>query len=243
MKNDLRKSKGKEIIDIAAQTPSAYTIVLGMSKLDLEPLAPRKVNKKNNVVEYIRDVDVKHSLLKANSELIYATCKKSMFDGVHDTCLLDFVKNVNSHAKFAKKHKKQNIWKPTSHVFTEVGLKWKPTGRTFTIVGNSCPLTRITSANVVPPNKTTAHSVEIQKLELKVYNRKPKNVGSSKKAKTVKPKNANNSDSNQTWGSNATDIPSSSSLVMTGCPDCSLVSGLWMFKTHDREPLSAHELC
>ncbi|GJY79203.1 retrovirus-related pol polyprotein from transposon TNT 1-94 [Tanacetum coccineum] len=27
-----------------------------------------------------------------------------------------------------------------------------------------------------------------------------------------------------------------------GCPDCSLVSGLWMFETYNREPLSAHEL-
>ncbi|GJY13947.1 retrovirus-related pol polyprotein from transposon TNT 1-94 [Tanacetum coccineum] len=46
----------------------------------------------------------------------------------------------------------------------------------------------------------------------------------------------------QTWGSNATDIPSSSSLVMTGCPDCTLVSGLQMFETHDKESLSAHKL-
>ncbi|GKE74044.1 retrovirus-related pol polyprotein from transposon TNT 1-94 [Tanacetum coccineum] len=29
---------------------------------------------------------------------------------------------------------------------------------------------------------------------------------------------------------------------MTGCPDCSLVFGLRMFKTYNREPLSAHEL-
>ncbi|GJW44454.1 retrovirus-related pol polyprotein from transposon TNT 1-94 [Tanacetum coccineum] len=220
LKNNLRKLKGKEIIDIAAQTPSAYTIVPGMFKLDLEPLAPsakkvvvtpknkvnkvrfaepltsssnikqvessttsdsntpmlsptglkcstsncgskptgnkkndrisrtpsknmknkvevqpRKVNKKNSVVEPIRDVNVKHSLLNANSEPIYATCKKSIFDGVHDMCLLVFVENVNSRAKSAKKHKKQNIWKLTGNVFTEVGLKWKPTGRTFTIVG------------------------------------------------------------------------------------------------------------
>ncbi|GJT76369.1 retrovirus-related pol polyprotein from transposon TNT 1-94 [Tanacetum coccineum] len=179
---------------------------------------PRKVNKKNSVVEPIPDVDVKHSLLNANSKPICATCKKSMFDGVHDMCLLDFVENVNSRAKSAKKHKKQNIWKPTGHVFTEVGLKWKPTSRTFTIVGNSCPLTRITSANVVPPKKTTSDSVETQKPELKVYSRKPKNVknvGSSKKAKIVESKNANHSEPNHTWGSNATDIPSSSSLVMT----------------------------
>nr|GEX21957.1 hypothetical protein [Tanacetum cinerariifolium] len=81
---------------------------------------------------------VKQSLLNANSELICATCKKSMFDSVHDMCLFDFVENVNSRAKSAKKHKKQNIWKPTGHVCTEVGLKWKPTGKTFTIVDSEC---------------------------------------------------------------------------------------------------------
>ncbi|GKC44359.1 retrovirus-related pol polyprotein from transposon TNT 1-94, partial [Tanacetum coccineum] len=144
---------------------------------------PRNVNKKNSVVESIRDVDVKHSLLNVNSEPICATCKKSMFDDVHEMRLFDFVEN------------------------------WKPTGRTFTIVGNSCPLTRITSANVVPPKKSTSHSVETQKLELKVYSRKPKNVknvGLSKKAKIVESKNANHLEPNHTWGSNATDITSSS---------------------------------
>ncbi|GJX61069.1 hypothetical protein Tco_0293969, partial [Tanacetum coccineum] len=76
----------------------------------------------------------------------------------------------------------------------------------------------ITPANVVPPKKTTSDSVETQKPELKVYSRKPrniKNVGSSKKAKIVESKNANHSKPNHTWGSNAIDIPSSSSLVMT----------------------------
>nr|GEW36961.1 hypothetical protein [Tanacetum cinerariifolium] len=41
-------------------------------------------------------------------------------------------------------------------------------------------------------------------------------------AKIVESKNANHSEPNHTWGSIATDIPSSSSLVMTGCPDCTL---------------------
>ncbi|GJT28432.1 retrovirus-related pol polyprotein from transposon TNT 1-94 [Tanacetum coccineum] len=103
----------------------------------------------NRVVKPVCDVDVKHSLSKANSDILCATCNKSMFDGVHDKCLLDLVQNGNKRTKSAKKHKNQNIWKPTSHVFTEVGFKWKPTGRIFTIVGNSCPLTRITSTNVV----------------------------------------------------------------------------------------------
>ncbi|GJU51799.1 retrovirus-related pol polyprotein from transposon TNT 1-94 [Tanacetum coccineum] len=145
-----------------------------------------------------------HSLSNSNSKIICATCNKSMFNGVHDMCLLDFVKNVKSRAKSAKKHKKQNIWKPTGHVFTEVGLEWKPTGRT--------------SANVVPPKQTTSYSAVIQKPEIKVYSRKPKNVknvGSSKMAKIVESKNANHLEPNHTWGSNATDIPSSSSLVKT----------------------------
>ncbi|GJR23639.1 retrovirus-related pol polyprotein from transposon TNT 1-94 [Tanacetum coccineum] len=178
--------------DRISQTPSRNM----KNKVEAQP---RKVNNKNRVVEPLCDINVKHSLLNANSEPICAT----------------------------------------------LGLKWKPIGRTFTIVGNSCPLTRITSANVVPPKKTTSHSIETQKPELKVYSRTPKNiknVGLSKKAKIVESKNANHSEPNHTWGSNATDIPSSSSLVMIGCPDCSLLSGLRMFETYDREPLSAHEL-
>ncbi|GJT71666.1 retrovirus-related pol polyprotein from transposon TNT 1-94 [Tanacetum coccineum] len=81
-------------------------------------------------------------------------------------------------------------------------------------------LDQITLANVVPPKKTTSHSVKTQKPELKVYSRIPKNVKntcSSKKAKIGESKNANHSEPNHTWGSNATDISSSSSLVMTAC--------------------------
>ncbi|GKE09215.1 hypothetical protein Tco_1412766 [Tanacetum coccineum] len=104
---------------------------------------------------------------------------------------------------------------------------------------------KFTSTNVVSPKQTTSHADDIQKPELKVYSRKlkhVKNIGSSKKAKIVESKNANHSEPNQTWGSNAIDIPSSSSLFMIGCPDCTLVSGLQMFETHDKESLSAHKL-
>nr|GEZ18365.1 hypothetical protein [Tanacetum cinerariifolium] len=179
LKDDLRRIKGKKIVDIAAKKPYANTIVPGMFKLDLEPLVPRdtcpnainlsakkvavtpknkvqkvrfaepltsssnikqvessnttysntpmlsptrlkcstsncsskplgnkkndrisqtpnrnmknkveaqprNVNKKNRVFEPIRNVDVTQSQLNVNSELICATCKKYMFDGVHD---------------------------------------------------------------------------------------------------------------------------------------------------------------
>ncbi|GJT80093.1 integrase, catalytic region, zinc finger, CCHC-type containing protein [Tanacetum coccineum] len=229
------KPPGNKRNDRISQTPSR-------NKKNKVEAQPRKVNKMNRVVKPVCDVDVKHSLSNVNSKILCATCNKSMFDGVHDKCLLDLVQNGNNRTKSAKKHKKQNIWKPTGHVFTEVGFKWKPTDRTFTIVGNSFPLKRFTSTNIMSSKKTTSHSTKIQKPEIKVYSRKTKNVkniGSSKIAKIVESKNANHSEPNQTWRSNATDIQSSSSLVMTGCPDCTLVSGLRMFKTHDRESLSA----
>ncbi|GKE67071.1 hypothetical protein Tco_1521232, partial [Tanacetum coccineum] len=179
-------------------------------------------NKVNHVVKPVCYVDVKHSLSKANFEILYATCNKLIFDGVHDKCLLDLMLNGNNRTKSAKQR------------------------RIFTIVGNTYLLTRITLTNVVPPKQTTSHSDEIQKPEIKVYSRKPKNVGnigSSKIDKIGESKNANHSEANQIYGSTAIDIPSSFSLVMTGCPDCTLVSGLWMLETHDRESLSAHELC
>ncbi|GKA47243.1 retrovirus-related pol polyprotein from transposon TNT 1-94 [Tanacetum coccineum] len=81
---------------------------------------PRKVNKSNHVVKPVCDVNVKQSLSNANSEILCATCNKFKFDGVHDKCLLDFVQHGNNRTKSAKKHRKQTIWKPTGHVFTEV---------------------------------------------------------------------------------------------------------------------------
>ncbi|GJT41441.1 retrovirus-related pol polyprotein from transposon TNT 1-94 [Tanacetum coccineum] len=50
-------------------------------------------------------------------------------------------------------------------------------------------------------------------MQLNHNNQSLKSICSSKKAKIVESKNANNSEPNHTWGSNAIDIPSSSSLV------------------------------
>ncbi|GKC38792.1 hypothetical protein Tco_1051176 [Tanacetum coccineum] len=54
LKNNLRKIKGKEIVDIAAQIPSANTIVPGMFKLDLEPLAPRLLQNREAHIDYLK---------------------------------------------------------------------------------------------------------------------------------------------------------------------------------------------
>ncbi|GKB77090.1 retrovirus-related pol polyprotein from transposon TNT 1-94, partial [Tanacetum coccineum] len=74
--------------DRISQTPSR-------NKKNKVEAQPRKVNKMNRVVKPVCDVDVKHSLSKMNFEILCATCNKSMFDGVHDKCLLDLAQNGN----------------------------------------------------------------------------------------------------------------------------------------------------
>nr|GEY06764.1 retrovirus-related Pol polyprotein from transposon TNT 1-94 [Tanacetum cinerariifolium] len=39
------------------------------------------------------------------------------------------------------------------------------------------------------------------------------------------------------------DVKTGCLCAICGCPECTLVSRLWIFKTHDRESLSAHKLC
>ncbi|GJQ94185.1 retrovirus-related pol polyprotein from transposon TNT 1-94 [Tanacetum coccineum] len=246
LKNDLRKVKGKEIIDIAAQIPSANTIVPGIFKLDLEPLAssakkvvvtPRNKVKKVRFDEPLTsssNIKQVESSNTSNSDtpvfsstgLKCSTSKcgsKPTGNKRNDIILQTPSRNMKNkvEAQPRKVNKKNRVVEPIRDINVKHSLlnaNSEPicaTCRTFTIVGNSYRLTRITSANAVLPKKTTFDSVETQKPVLKVYSRKPKNVGSSKKAKIVESKNANHSESNHTWGSNATDIPSYSSLVMT----------------------------
>ncbi|GJZ62911.1 retrovirus-related pol polyprotein from transposon TNT 1-94 [Tanacetum coccineum] len=68
---------------------------LSRNKKNKVEVQPRKVNNSNRVVKPFCDVDVKHSLSNTHSEILCATCNKSMFDGVHDKYLLDLVQNGN----------------------------------------------------------------------------------------------------------------------------------------------------
>ncbi|GJV27707.1 retrovirus-related pol polyprotein from transposon TNT 1-94 [Tanacetum coccineum] len=177
LKNDLRKLKGKEIVENVAQIPIATTIALGMFKLDLEPISHRLKNNRDAYKDYLKKTIEHTNIIRRTTPRL---------------CL--------------------QVYKTRSGT--------KPTGRLFTLVGNSCPLTRITPTKVVHLKETTSHSVETQKLEIKVYSRRPKqvkNVGSSNKATIVESKIANNSEPNHSWGSNATDVPSSSSFVNDSC--------------------------
>nr|GEU79222.1 retrovirus-related Pol polyprotein from transposon TNT 1-94 [Tanacetum cinerariifolium] len=175
-----------------------------VKKVKCDDHVMQSISNANSLSISINNAPVKNSVNDVKSVCLCAICGKCMIAETHHECIQLVVTKMNESkkSKSTKKHKKQNVWKTTGHVFTEVGLKWKPTGRTFTIVD------------------------EIQKPKIKVYCRKSKNVkhiGSSKIAKIVESKNANHSEPNHTWGSIETDITSSSSLVMTGCPDYTLI--------------------
>nr|GEW53997.1 copia protein [Tanacetum cinerariifolium] len=311
LQSELRRLKGKHVLDNAATITNATTIAPGMFKLDIEPLSYRLKNNRDAREDYLKKTIentyticglVERARKKNHSEpLLDSACKftkhvhellvyvsqtcpsftkpseklvvvtpmnkvkrvkfaepltsssnihkqQCMFDANHDVCFLDFVNDVNMRTKSKSKSKENqllNIWKPTGKVFTEVGHKWKLTGRLFTIVGNSYPLTRITPTKVVHLKETTSNSGETQKLEIKVYSIRPKHrksVGSSKKTKIVESKIANNSKPTHLWGSKATDVSSSSSLVNDRLSR--LFSGIWTLdaQTYDRESLLAYEL-
>ncbi|GKC47561.1 retrovirus-related pol polyprotein from transposon TNT 1-94 [Tanacetum coccineum] len=231
------------MVENTAQIPIATTIALSMFKLDLDPLAYRLLKNREAHIDYLKHTQEQANILRGIVEQDKAkrlldnalnfACKhakriQELLVYVRDTCpntykpseklvaVIPMNKVKKVRIESVKKCQKQNIWKPMGHMFTEVGHKWKLTGRLFTIVGNSCPLTRITPTKVVHLKETTSNSGETQKPEIKVYSRRPKqvkSVGSSKKAKIVESKIANNSEPTNLWGSNATDVPSSSSLV------------------------------
>ncbi|GKC65932.1 hypothetical protein Tco_1098530 [Tanacetum coccineum] len=54
LKNDLRKFKGKDIVDNAAQASNATTIGPGMYKLDLVTLAPKDKNNRKTHIYYLK---------------------------------------------------------------------------------------------------------------------------------------------------------------------------------------------
>nr|GEW76855.1 hypothetical protein [Tanacetum cinerariifolium] len=64
LKNDLRKLKGKEIIENAAQLPIATSIAPGMFKIDLDPLAPRLLKNREARIDYLKHTQEQADILQ-----------------------------------------------------------------------------------------------------------------------------------------------------------------------------------
>ncbi|GJX77219.1 hypothetical protein Tco_0324030 [Tanacetum coccineum] len=207
------QEQGNTKKDKIQRTPSSTQ----KNKVEAHPRAVKSsLKNKNSVVEPKRTVNVQHSKLNANSELLCVKCNGCMLSDNHDLCVLDFINDVNARnkSKSVKKCSKIKVWKPTGKVFTNIRYTWRPTSRTFTIVGNVCPLTRITTTVEVPLRNLTALKSDTPKpVVTLVYSKKPKksktNVPVSK-SNIIKSISANTKEPSQSWGSIVSDVPSSS---------------------------------
>ncbi|GJY77111.1 retrovirus-related pol polyprotein from transposon TNT 1-94 [Tanacetum coccineum] len=184
-------------------------------------------NKKNRVTNFICDVNVKHTMLNANSELICVKCNQCMFDSNHDACFLEYVfdMNVRSKSKSVKKDKKKEEWKPTGKKFTKIGFMWRPTRRKFSLVGYMCPLNRITTTKVVPLKVSNPLAVTL--VATRIFTRKtkaPKHTGFRSISKISESKNANIMEPDTSWGSSLSVTPSSS---LDPCRLSTLLSSIW----------------
>nr|GEU77356.1 hypothetical protein [Tanacetum cinerariifolium] len=79
----------------------------------------------NSISVSVNNAHVKNSVNDVKSGCLCAIYGKCMIAETHHECVQLVVTKMNESkkSKSAKKHKKQNVWKPTGHVFTEVGLK------------------------------------------------------------------------------------------------------------------------
>nr|GEV21090.1 retrovirus-related Pol polyprotein from transposon TNT 1-94 [Tanacetum cinerariifolium] len=218
-----RINKRKKIVDIAAQKPPTNIIVPGIFKLDLEPLAPKLLQNREAHIDYLKYTQEQADILRGIEILVYvqAAChnainlsaKKVVVTPKNKVKKVRITQTPSKNMKNKVEAQPRNVNKKNHVVepIRNVDVKQSQLNANSELI--------CATSNVVPSKKTTSHSVETQKPELKVYSRKPKNVkniGLSKKAKIVESKNANHSEPNYTWGSNATNFTSSSSLVMTG---------------------------
>ncbi|GKE12103.1 hypothetical protein Tco_1415654 [Tanacetum coccineum] len=202
------------------------------------------LNKKNRVYEC--NASTKHVVFDANSKLVCSTCNECLFNACRDMCVVDYLNNVNKHAKSRSfKINKKKDWKPTGKVFTNVGHRWIPTGQTFTIDGTKFPLTRITSTIVVPPKRHVPAKLVKNTPTSRTNLGKPKAksiVSSISKSRIVESRISNNSKPNKIGDPMFPTLHLL--LVSNACrTDRPLVFGLGLLQTHDGTTLSAHQFC
>ncbi|GJW02366.1 retrovirus-related pol polyprotein from transposon TNT 1-94 [Tanacetum coccineum] len=193
----------KEIVENAAQLPIATTIAPGLkcstSTCRSQPLG----NKKNDKILQTPSSNIKNKVKVQRRRVKSKSNKKNRVkDPICDANVKHTMLNANSEL-----------------------IQVKCNQCMFDANHDVCFLDFFNDVNVRSKSESEMkgqhHNIwkpmdETPKPEIKVYSRRPKkikSVGSSKKAKFVESEIANNSEPNHLWGSNATDVPSSFSLV------------------------------
>nr|GEV66633.1 reverse transcriptase domain-containing protein [Tanacetum cinerariifolium] len=169
LKDNLRKLKGKAVVDEAV---ISHPIDPEMLKVDVAQLAPKLQNNRtahsdylnhtqeetatlkeiveqerslkllNTSLDYAYTASVQHSKLNVNSNFQCVTCNGYLFYDNHDSCVLDFINNVNARvkSKSVKKIVKRKVWKPTGKV-VEIVLWYLDSGSSKHMTGDRSQLT------------------------------------------------------------------------------------------------------
>ncbi|GJZ57758.1 retrovirus-related pol polyprotein from transposon TNT 1-94 [Tanacetum coccineum] len=163
--------------DKIQQTPSSTQ----KNKVEAHPRAVKSSLKNKNCVEPKGMTNVQNSKLNANSKLLCVKCNGCMLSDNHDLCVLDFINDVNAHAKSksVKKSSKRKVWKPTVPLRKPIALK----------------------SDIPKPVVTLVYSRKPRKSKTNVPVSKPKIIESI---------SANDKEPSKSWGSIVSDVPSSS---------------------------------
>nr|GFC52024.1 integrase, catalytic region, zinc finger, CCHC-type, peptidase aspartic, catalytic [Tanacetum cinerariifolium] len=135
-----------------SETPEpVFCLPSPKNKIEGHPRTVRSSLRNKNYFVKIKNIaSVQNSKSNVNSDLQCVTCNGFLFFDNHDSCVLEFINNVNAHVK-------------------------SKSVKTFTIVGNACPLTRITTTAKLPLRKPIALEINLPKPVVTfVYSRKPK---------------------------------------------------------------------
>ncbi|GKB12105.1 integrase, catalytic region, zinc finger, CCHC-type containing protein [Tanacetum coccineum] len=227
LKNDLRKLKGKETVENAAQIPIATTVAPGMFKLDLDPLAPRLLQNREAHIYYLKHTQEQADILRG---IVKQTKAKQPLDNALDlSCkhakliqvLLVYVRDTYPNA--IKLSEKKVAITPMNKVKK---------------VRFSEPLTSSSNIKQVESSKTSDSNTPVLSstgLKCSTSTCRSQPTGNKKNDKILQKPSSNRKNKVEAQ-------PRKVNKKELCCPDCTLVSRLRMLKTYDRESLSAHEL-
>ncbi|GJY82924.1 retrovirus-related pol polyprotein from transposon TNT 1-94 [Tanacetum coccineum] len=232
LKNELTKLKGKNVVNTAVLKPNA-TFATGMFKVDIEPISPRLKNNRDAHEVYIeKTIEYTDTLCgfiesartqNPSEPLLESACMftkhvQELLVYVSQTCH----SSLKPSGKQADSLKTKDSNKP---LLTSTGVKpttsasgSKPSGNTK---NNS--ITRPPRSNL--KNKVEDHSRNV-KSSLNKMNCVSKPISNALVKHSIR--NAK--------------FESICAIYNKCFPDRPMVSGLRLFKTYNREPLSAHEL-
>ncbi|GJW32042.1 retrovirus-related pol polyprotein from transposon TNT 1-94 [Tanacetum coccineum] len=239
-------------------------------KVEEHPRTNKSSLKNTNHVD--SSISSKRTVINLNSHSVCKTCNKCLISANHDMCVVNYLHSVNaspSVKNVVRKVKKvwkpkqvKQVWKATGKVLTNVGYQWKPTGRIFTL-GEQCPLTRLTTSNVLPVQQTENVSTSKTVITKKLSNTSQKPLTSyqrrNKQYKAI-PTSIPTPTVNQAIDTSMqTDVAYANQQDPTkirdltfqtlhlclfsnaGCTYRPLVFGLRLLKTYDRGSLAAQE--